>query len=191
MTITNKTSPSRTSPTRTNPAPTNPAPTNPASTGPTPTNPMQTTDAAAAAAAGTDFRADLRVGAAPARVLAALCDAEAISGWWGSTTGSPAEGHRFGVGFGSTRQIDMTVIAARPWRVEWAVDAAPHTPEWAGTTIAFDLVAAGGGTEVHFLHDGLTPALECYDMCHGGWTHYLASLVRYVETGTGDPYREH
>src|SRR5579871_1429099 len=103
MTITDKTSPSETSPRHANP-----------------------TQGTGTAAAGTDFWADLRVGAAPARVLAALCEAEAISGWWGSTTGSPAEGLRFGVGFGSTRQIDMTVMAAGPSRVEWAVDAAPH-----------------------------------------------------------------
>ncbi len=26
-------------------------------------------------------------------------------------------------------------------------------------------------------------------MCHAGWTHYLASLVDYVDLGTGHPYR--
>ena len=26
-------------------------------------------------------------------------------------------------------------------------------------------------------------------MCHAGWTHYLASLVAYVDTGEGQPSR--
>ncbi len=26
-------------------------------------------------------------------------------------------------------------------------------------------------------------------MCHEGWTHYLASLVSYVDTGEGQPSR--
>ena len=42
---------------------------------------------------------------------------------------------------------------------------------------------------LYFRHQGLTPELECFDMCHEGWTHYLASLVSYVETGEGQPSR--
>jgi uncharacterized protein YndB with AHSA1/START domain len=147
---------------------------------------MTTTNSTTAAA---DFRATRSVDGPPDQVLAALREAEAITGWWGLTTGSAAEGEAFGVGFGSARQIDITVVAAGPSRVEWAVDAAPHTPEWVGTTIVFDLVPDGVGTELHFRHHGLTPELDCYDMCHAGWTHYLGSLVRFVETGEGDPYR--
>jgi hypothetical protein len=26
-------------------------------------------------------------------------------------------------------------------------------------------------------------------MCHAGWTHFLASLVSYVDTGEGQPSR--
>ena len=40
---------------------------------------------------------------------------------------------------------------------------------------------------LYFRHQGLTPELECFDMCHEGWTHYLDSLVSYVETGQGQP----
>ena len=70
------------------------------------------------------------------------------------------------------------------------MEQAPHTPEWAGTTIVFELAPADGGSELRFRHVGLTPQLECFDMCHEGWTHYLASLVAYVDTGEGHPYAE-
>ena len=66
---------------------------------------------------------------------------------------------------------------------------APHTPEWIGTTIVFDVTPAGDGTELRFRHHGLTPQLECFDMCDAGWTHYLTSLVDYVDRGAGHPYR--
>ena len=58
-----------------------------------------------------------------------------------------------------------------------------------GTRIVFDVAAAGDGAMLHFRHHGLTPQLECFDMCHEGWTHYLGSLVSYVETGVGQPSR--
>ena len=67
----------------------------------------------------------------------------------------------------------------------WSVEAAPLTPDWAGTTIMFDVEESGEGSTIRFRHQGLTPALECYDMCHEGWTHYLASLVSYVRDRRG------
>ena len=66
---------------------------------------------------------------------------------------------------------------------------APLTPDWDGTTIYFDVAEAGDGAMLYFRHEGLTPELECFDMCHEGWTHYLASLVSYAETGQGQPHR--
>ncbi|MDQ2874979.1 MAG: hypothetical protein M3Y33_09385 [Actinomycetota bacterium] len=39
-----------------------------------------------------------------------------------------------------------------------------------------------------FRHEGLSPQLECYDMCRAGWDQYLPSLRDYLETGTGTPF---
>jgi len=137
-----------------------------------------------------DFESTKVFVASPDSVLAALRTPEAVAGWWGPTTGSLTEGGAFSVGFGGSRRIDIAAAAVGTGRVEWRVEAAPHTPEWAGTTIVFELEPAGEGTTVHFRHVGLTPQLECFDMCHGGWTHYLASLVAYVDGGEGQPYTE-
>ncbi len=138
---------------------------------------------------GTDFEAVKVLASAPEAVLAALTTAEAVTAWWGPTTGSPAEGNRFEVGFGGARRIDIVATSAGPRRVEWSVEAAPHTPEWDGTTIVFDIEPEGEGTVLRFRHHGLTPQLDCFEMCHAGWTHYLASLAGYVDSGAGDPYR--
>ena len=92
--------------------------------------------------------------------------------------------------FGSGSQVlDLHVEPAEEGRVVWSVREAPLTPEWVGTTIVFEVAAAGGGSVLHFRHHGLTPQLDCFDMCHEGWTHSLASLVSYVDTGVGQPSR--
>src|SRR5271155_3367652 len=102
---------------------------------------MTTTNTAKAesAAAARDFQFVHTLGVAPEAVLAALTSAEGIASWWGPTLGPPSEGERFVVGFGGEKRIDLDVVAARPDRVEWLVDSAPHTPDWDGTTIAFEL----------------------------------------------------
>jgi uncharacterized protein YndB with AHSA1/START domain len=142
--------------------------------------------------AGRDFMWVKTVAASPEQVLAALTTPEGVAGWWGTTSGSAgAVGDVLEVGFGTSRVITMDVASLEPGRIEWFVERALHTPEWDGTRIVFELSPkAGDGTELRFRHVGLTPQFECYEMCHAGWTHYLASLAAYAERGVGDPYRE-
>ncbi len=136
-----------------------------------------------------DFEFVEELAASPDTVHAALTNAASVSGWWGPTTGSAEEGDTLVVSFeGGTQQIVIHVASAERGRVVWQVVSAPLTPEWAGTTIVFELAPSGESTTMHFRHIGLTPQLECFDMCHAGWTYYLASLVEYVERGEGHPY---
>jgi uncharacterized protein YndB with AHSA1/START domain len=136
------------------------------------------------------FQSTATVAAAPEAVLAALRTIEGVTGWWGPTQGSAEAGGTLEVSFLDGRQlIDMHVEPAPEHRVVWSVESAPLTPDWDGTTIIFDVAEAGDGSTIRFRHQGLTPELECYDMCFEGWTHYLGSLVSYVETGQGEPHR--
>ena len=126
----------------------------------------------------------------PDAVLAAFQTTEAISAWWGPITGTAVEGGRFRADFGEGRYHEIVVTSVEPHRVEWTSAAAPHHHgEWEGTTMVFDLAPAGEGTRLSFRHAGLVPQLECYDNCSAGWTQVLASLVSYVDTGKGHPYR--
>jgi uncharacterized protein YndB with AHSA1/START domain len=137
-----------------------------------------------------DFESTQAFGAPPEKVLAALRTPEGITDWWGPMTGSADVGGTFEVSFENHRQvIVLGVEPAEEGRVVWTVKETPLTPEWVGTTIVFDVAASGDGATLHFRHHGLTPQLECFDMCHAGWTHYLRSLVSYVDTGEGQPSR--
>ena len=127
----------------------------------------------------------------PEVVLAALQSTEGISAWWGPATGSAAEGGRFRADFGEGRYHEIVVRSLQPRRVEWTSASAPHHDgEWEGTTMLFELAPHGAGTELSFRHAGLIPELECYGNCSAGWNQVLASLVAYVDTGTGRPYRQ-
>ena len=142
--------------------------------------------------AADSFQSTLPVAAAPSTVLSALRTPEAVASWWGTASGSAEVGGTLVVSFLGGRQRIVLDVVPTPFahRVVWAVREAPLTPEWDGTSIYFDVEEGGatdGGATIHFRHVGLTPRLECFDMCHQGWTHYLASLVSYVETGRGQP----
>jgi uncharacterized protein YndB with AHSA1/START domain len=137
------------------------------------------------------FQSTHTVGASPETVLAALRTTDGVSDWWGPASGSADPGGILEVSFLAGRQvIRMQVEPTSERRVVWSVERATLTPDWTGTTIMFDVEATGDGSTIRFRHQGLTPGLECYDMCHEGWTHYLASLVSLAETGQGQPSRE-
>jgi uncharacterized protein YndB with AHSA1/START domain len=137
------------------------------------------------------FQSTRIVAASPGTVLAALRTTEGVSGWWGPASGSADTGGILEVSFLDGRQvIRLHVEPTSERRVVWSVEGAALTPDWAGTTIMFDVEEAGEGSTIRFRHQGLTPALQCFDMCHEGWTHYVGSLASYVETGQGQPSRE-
>ena len=63
------------------------------------------------------------------------------------------------------------------------------TDEWLGSAARWHIEPRNGQTDVRFVHDGLTPALHCYDVCEAGWDLFFAdSLKAYLDTGVGKPF---
>jgi hypothetical protein len=50
--------------------------------------------------------------------------------------------------------------------------------EWTNTRICFDILKEGDKTRVNFMHEGLTPQIECYNACSRGWSGYLENLKK-------------
>lgn len=61
--------------------------------------------------------------------------------------------------------------------------------EWLGTTLHFKIVTAGNQVKIHLTHEGLSPQLDCFEICEAGWDHFfLNSLKKYLNTGVGEPH---
>jgi len=137
----------------------------------------------------TSYQSTKTFKSGPMAVFDALTCAEAIARWWAPATGSGAADGEITLNFGGQDVRIRVDEAGRPARVSWTVLVSVPLPDWAGTTITFDIAPAGGsGTVLNFTHHGLTPQLECFSMCRAGWTQYLASLVDYVDRNGGNAF---
>jgi uncharacterized protein YndB with AHSA1/START domain len=134
-----------------------------------------------------DFRATKTFASVPDAVFSALTDIDALTGWWTPAAGGAHAGGTLRFLMGDQEVVVRVDRADRPSRVRWDVLVCEPAPDWVGTSIIFDLEPVGAGTDLHFVHQGLTPRLECFGQCHAGWTHFLTSLVDYVDGGTGNP----
>ena len=74
--------------------------------------------------------------------------------------------------------------------VRWkCIDGHIHAPgqltrtnEWIDTTIVFRLVPQSpSSTLLQFEHTGLTPRIECYDICTRGWDHFMQAMLKMVK----------
>jgi uncharacterized protein YndB with AHSA1/START domain len=141
-----------------------------------------------------DFTAVLDLPVSPGIVSALFTSAAGVSRWWGPAEGDGAAGGTLVVRFGAYGANAVRVLEAGPARVVWEPVApegiAPtgHTREWLGTTMEFDIVPAGAGTELRFRHAGLTPRLECWEACAAAWTSFMASIEAFAKTGAGTPF---
>lgn len=141
-----------------------------------------------------DFTAVMHLPASPATVSALFTTVAGVSRWWGPTEGDGAVGGTLVTSFGEHGANAMRVLEAGPTRVVWqsiapdGTQPTGHTQEWLGTTMEFDFVPADMGTDLRFRHTGLTPQLECWDVCVAAWTYFMTSIETLARTGTGTPF---
>ena len=85
------------------------------------------------------------------------------------------------------------ILAAAVKRVAWLVtdnyfSFTEDKTEWKGTKVVFEIAKKGAQTEIHFRHEGLVPAYECYNVCSDAWGSYIrGSLKSLIATGKGSP----
>jgi uncharacterized protein YndB with AHSA1/START domain len=143
------------------------------------------------AQASADYQKTIRVKASPEALFDALTSLAGLAAWWTRATGSGDTGGELRFLFDSPEQPCVMHVdqATRPTSVQWTCTEYSVLPDWAGTCPVFTITPAGGGaSELRFRHHGLTPELDCIEVCTRGWDHFLASLRAYVETGRGMPF---
>lgn len=137
----------------------------------------------------------LTVDATPEQVFDAIND---VRGWWGDVVGDTAsvgdEWVYFVPDIHYTKFRNTRLVPGE--LVEWeCVDSylsfVQDKQEWTGTTVRFEIGqpdGPAGGTRLVFTHVGLTPEVECHDVCDTAWGQYLLGSLRdLVLAGSGRP----
>ncbi len=140
------------------------------------------------------YAAGISVNASPEQVFSHICN---VPAWWATNfSGDASRLHAaFTVRFQET-YVDFTVEEIIPaekivWRVTdchlyWLDDK----KEWLGTAVVWNIRPQAGATAVSMTHQGLTPALPCFNDCKKGWDFYVReSLPELILTRKGRPDR--
>ncbi len=138
---------------------------------------------------GSGYSSHVVIDAPRADVLRSLTTLDGLAGWWSvDVTGSPEVGGELRFGF-DNHAIFMQVVRADEDMVEWQCRLHENLPEWAGTTVRFELFdRPGPSTRLYFRHDGLVPSCDCYEQCAQGWDFFMPSIAAAAERGDGAPW---
>jgi len=127
-----------------------------------------------------------------------IAASKGLNKWWGRVDNSDINkvGDSFSIYFEDTEwRFEITKFSMYE-EIHWKCIFAHHTvsglenvkEEWLNTEIIWKFKNIEKGTEISFEHKGLTPELNCYDVCNGGWNFFIAnSLKDYLEKGKGNP----
>ncbi len=115
-----------------------------------------------------------------------------LESWWGKTDNGVANvGDKFKTSFGNAFWKFRIAEIVPDQKVVWeCIDGQPEfEDEWIGTKLHWNISESDGKTHLSFIHEGLTPAFECYDVCAPTWDLFIStSLKSFVETGKGMPH---
>jgi hypothetical protein len=121
-----------------------------------------------------------------------------VSKWWG---GKDLEGlsrrpnDEFTITHGDAHYSKQKMIELVPdRRVVWLITESRmgwlegNKHEWTNTRLVFEVAPDGDGATVHFTHEGLVPAQECYPRCSEGWNMVITDyLFHFIAEGRVPP----
>lgn len=141
----------------------------------------------------TDIHFAINVPVSPEEASIAISK---VREWWiRSTEGETSSlGDIFTVDMSNSAFVKFEITEAQPgrrtvWHVldcflPWFEDK----KEWNGTDVIFDIEPTNDGSLVKMVHRGLTPEVECYEICNAGWEgHFTSSLFKLITEGVGNP----
>jgi len=123
---------------------------------------------------------------------------EQIDLWWTTATNEAKEiDDKLRVEFGGDTFKVMRITNAYPGKsLTWEVTEAHigheeliKKDEWVGTKIHWFIRSEKNGSQVEFVHQGLTSQMECWGVCSKGWDYFLGSLKAFLNSGKGSPMK--
>jgi hypothetical protein len=137
-----------------------------------------------------DFHKTITVSASAEEAMKKISQ---VNAWWKKDFSGSAEklDNAFTVPFGAPSFVEFVVSEFSPgkklaWKVTdcylpWFKDK----KEWNNTEVVFQLSQNNGKTKIDFTHMGLTPEVECYDVCEKGWNGHINTLEKFINEGKG------
>lgn len=112
-----------------------------------------------------------------------------IDFWWGKTENSATKvGDEFTVYFGNANWSFRVNEFEPNTKITWeCIDGNPDfNAEWIGDKLYWNIEQQGDKVKISLLQNGLTPDMNCFEICNRGWNHYITkSLQAYLESGVG------
>ncbi len=88
-----------------------------------------------------------------------------------------------GVHYSKHKLIEVLPNKKIVWQViDGSLSFVEKKDEWIGTQVIFEITEEGGRTQLVFTHKGLTPEMECYDVCSSAWSQYLKEKLEPMIT---------
>ncbi len=122
-----------------------------------------------------------------------------IKKWWTELFEgtSNEQGKNFTIRFGANVFKTMRVEELIPnKKIVWLVtDSLIDIPElknkreWIDTKIIWEISSKDNQIILQLTHHGLTPQIECFNICENGWHNFTDSLTEFVNTGIGKPFK--
>jgi len=114
---------------------------------------------------------------------------EHIDLWWGKTNQSITKiGDEFTIYFGDANWSFRVIEYVPNTKLAWeCIGGNPDfNAEWIGDILYWNIEKKDDKVKISLLQNGLTPDMNCFEICNRGWNHYITqSLQTYLETGTG------
>ncbi len=144
-----------------------------------------------------DFKKTITIQATDNRVYDALTNC--ITEWWTEMFEglSNEQGQSFTIHFGPKvfKTLLVQELVANK-KVVWFVTGSlidipdlKNKTEWANTKIIWEISSKDNQIELQLTHFGLTPQVECYNICENGWHNFTDSLTDFINTGIGKPFK--
>ena len=140
-----------------------------------------------------NFSATISVTKTPQEAFDAINN---VRGWWSENIrgGTDKLGDEFTYRYKDVHYCKIKIAELIPGKkVVWHVldnrfNFTKDESEWKGTDVIFEISEKGNETEIRFIHRGLVPEYECFDVCSNAWGSYInGSLRSLMTTGKGRP----
>ncbi len=143
-----------------------------------------------------DFQYSMVVKATDSAVFESLT--QQIPQWWTEDFEGASNrlNAKFTIRFGNTFKTMLVEEITPNTKIAWRVvdsyldiQEFKNKNEWNGTRIIWDIFPDNGNTKIVLTHIGLTPAVECFDVCEKGWAGFTESLSQFLTTKKGMPFK--